>query len=312
MSTMTRRKFVSRGGAAVAAIAGNGVLVSEVAAVSRASEKAGGSVAASGAQAAILYDSTLCIGCRACELACNDENQLGRDVEAIFGGCSFQDNRALGVDVFSCVTQHADDADPSSVAFGKAQCMHCLDPACASVCPVEAMEKTPEGPVVWHPELCLGCRYCMMACPFEVPRFEWDSPNPRIRKCTMCYERVRSGERPACVAICPSGALSFGSRDELLSEGRRRIAERPRDYVHHVYGEREVGGTTVLHLAAKPFEELGYKQGLPEVSPVAATRPAMAAIPFVLNGLALFVGASAWLSRRKGRLEPLSAVEGKQ
>jgi formate dehydrogenase iron-sulfur subunit len=309
MSTMTRRKFVSRGGAAVAAIAGNGVLASEVAAISGASDKPGTSEAASGTQAAILYDSTLCIGCRACELACNEENQLGRAIEEIFAGCAFQDNRALAADVFSCVTQHADDADPSNVAFGKAQCMHCLDPACASVCPVGAMEKTREGPVVWHPELCLGCRYCMMACPFEVPRFEWDSPNPRIRKCTMCHERVRAGERPACVEICPSGALAFGSRDELLSEAQRRIAERPREYVHHVYGQYEAGGTSVLHLAAKPFDELGYKAGLPEVSPVAATRPAMATIPFVLNGLALFVGVSAWLTRRKGKLEPLRGKE---
>jgi formate dehydrogenase iron-sulfur subunit len=171
------------------------------------------------------------------------------------------------------------------------------------------MEKTPEGPVVWHSDLCLGCRYCMMACPFEVPRFEWGSINPRIRKCEMCYERIREGNKPACVEICPSGALSFGSRDELLSEAHRRIAQRPQEYVHRVYGETEVGGTTVLHLAAYPFEELGYKTGLPDASPAAATRPAMAAIPFVLNGLALFLGASAWLTRRKGRLAPLASEE---
>ncbi|MCJ7630515.1 MAG: 4Fe-4S dicluster domain-containing protein, partial [Longimicrobiales bacterium] len=291
--------------AAMAAIAGNGVLVSEAAGLVLAE----GDEAASGTQAAILYDSTLCVGCRACELACNDQNQLGRTSDEIFAGCSSQDQRALGPDVLSCVTQHEDGADPSKVAFGKAQCMHCLDPACASVCPVRAMEKTSAGPVVWHSELCLGCRYCMMACPFEVPRFEWGSPNPRIRKCTMCHERIREGGRPACVEICPSGALAFGSREELLVEARRRVAERPREYVHHVYGEREAGGTTVLHLAAKPFGELGYKTDLPEVSPVAGTRPAMAAIPFVLNGLALFVGAAAWLTRRKGRLAPLSPEE---
>jgi formate dehydrogenase iron-sulfur subunit len=149
----------------------------------------------------------------------------------------------------------------------------------------------------------------MMACPFEVPRFEWDSRNPRIRKCDMCHARIQMGERPACVEICPSGALSFGTREELLSEAGRRIAERPREYVHHTFGEQEAGGTTVLHLAARPFDELGYKADLSEVSPAARTRPAMAAIPFVLNGLALALGASAWLTRRKGRLEPLKEEE---
>jgi formate dehydrogenase iron-sulfur subunit len=305
MSSMTRRGFLSKAGATVlcatpATVAGLSI---------GGGGKDGNIGGVAGEQAAILYDSTLCIGCRACEMACAEENQLGRTNEEIFEGCSFQDQRALGSEVFSCVTQHPLRADPSAVAFGKVQCMHCLDPACASVCPVGAMEKTPEGPVVWHSELCLGCRYCMMACPFEVPRFEWGSVNPRIRKCEMCYERVRDGERPACVEICPSGALSFGSRDELLSEAHGRIAERPREYVHHVYGEREAGGTTVLHLAAYPFESLGYKSDVPEVSPAAATRPAMAAIPFVLNGVALLLGASAWLTRRKGPLPPLTSEE---
>lgn len=305
MSPMTRRDFLSKTGVAVlctAPVAAAGLSVGN----GRGEEGAG---EATGRQAAILYDSTLCIGCRACELACSEENQLSRTAEEIFEGCSFQDQRALGPEAFSCVTQHAGQAESSSVAFGKVQCMHCLDPACASVCPVGAMEKTPEGPVVWHSELCLGCRYCMMACPFEVPRFEWDSVNPRIRKCEMCYERILEGKKPACVETCPSGALAFGPREELLSEAHRRILERPREYVHQVYGEREAGGTTVLHLAAYPFEGLGYKPDLPETSPAAATRPAMAAIPFVLNGLAIFLGASAWLTRRKGRLPPLKEEE---
>jgi formate dehydrogenase iron-sulfur subunit len=305
MSQMTRRRFLSKTGAAVicsapAAAAGLSLRTD-------GQEWSGGGTG--GQQAAILYDSTLCIGCRACEMGCADENQLARTSGEIFEGCSFQDHRALGPEVYSCVTQHSVRSDASVVAFGKVQCMHCLDPACASVCPVGAMEKTPEGPVVWHSELCLGCRYCMMACPFEVPRFEWSSVNPRIRKCEMCHERIRDGEKPACVEICPSGALSFGSREALLSEAHRRIADRPREYVHHVFGEREVGGTTVLHLAAYPFESLGYKSDLPDVSPAAATRPAMAAVPFVLNGLALLLGASAWLTRRKGPLPPLTSEE---
>jgi len=262
-----------------------------------------------GHQAAILYDSTLCIGCKACELACRDENGLNRTNEEIFAGYPAQNQWALGPEVFSCVTQHAGHAGSSQVAFGRVQCMHCLDPACASVCPVGAMEKTPAGPVKWHPDLCLGCRYCVLACPFEVPRFEWDSVNPRIRKCEMCFDRIREGKRPACVEVCPSGALTFGSREELLSEAHRRIAERPRSYVHHVYGEAEAGGTAVLHLSAYPFEELGYKPHLDEVSPAAATRTSMAAIPYVLNGLALLLGVSTWLTRRRERLPSLTPEE---
>lgn len=305
MSSMTRRSFLGKSGAAVlfttpvAAMAGGRV----------GPDGIEGSAERAGQQTAILYDSTLCIGCKACELACRDENGLNRTNEEIFAGCPAQDQWALGPEVLSCVTQHAGHAGSSEVAFGKTQCMHCLDPACASVCPVGAMEKTPEGPVIWHPDLCLGCRYCVLACPFEVPRFEWDSANPRIRKCEMCFDRIREGKRPACVEICPSGALSFGSREELLSEAHRRIAERPWAYVHRVYGEAEAGGTTVLHLAAYPFEELGYKTDLDEVSPAAATRTSMAAIPYVFNALALFLGVSAWLTRRKGRLTSLTSEE---
>ncbi|HZD52566.1 MAG TPA: 4Fe-4S dicluster domain-containing protein, partial [Woeseiaceae bacterium] len=217
-------------------------------------------------QYGLLFDSTLCVGCRACELACASENELGRSAEEIFNGRPTQDARALGPDVFTYVTIHGTDGDPAGVAFGKVQCMHCIEPACVSSCPVHALEKTARGPVIWHPDLCLGCRYCMMACPFLVPRFEWDSRNPRIRKCQMCNHRLLEGKPPACAAACPTGALKFGLRGELLEEAHRRIRERPRRYVHHVYGEEEAGGTNFLHLAGRPFEELGYRSDLPNRS----------------------------------------------
>jgi len=309
MEELSRRRFLKNGGAAVTALAGTGLSASLAMAGPEALHGERIRSADAGGQMSILFDSTLCIGCKACELACNDANELGRTPEEIFQGCVSQDYQGLSAGTFTCVTQHSEDLVSSGAAFGRAQCMHCLDPACASACPVGAMEKTPEGPVVWHPETCLGCRYCMMACPFEVPRFEWDSVNPRIRKCSMCFERTRDGGRPACVEICPSGALSFGPREDLLLEAHRRIDERPRGYVHHVYGETEAGGTNLLHIAAYPFTALGYKPDVPDVSPAAATRPAMGAIPFAFNGLALFLGASAWLARRKGRLEPLAAEE---
>jgi formate dehydrogenase iron-sulfur subunit len=250
-------------------------------------------------QYALLFDSTLCIGCRSCEIACAKDKELGRTPEEIFKGRPAEDARALAPDVFTYVTFHQVEADPSTAAFGKVQCMHCIEPACVSSCPVAALEKTPEGPVVWHESLCLGCRYCMMACPFLVPRFEWDSSNPRIRKCDMCYDRLQAGSAPACVAACPTKAIIFGQRSELLAEAHRRIQQRPRNYVHHVYGEKEAGGTNFLHLARRPFADLGYRRDLPLSSYRDLTRPAMAAIPYVLNGLALLLGAAAWLVHQR-------------
>ena len=301
MSEMTRRKFLGRGAkAAGAVLAGAGATVVPLAGLRLESVQGHAASAATGAQAAILYDSTLCIGCRACELGCNDANELDRSPEEVFEAGEVQDFRALATNAFTRVTQHPDVPGGSSMSFGKVQCMHCLDPACASSCPVSALEKTPEGPVVWHPELCLGCRYCMMACPFMVPRFEWGSVNPRIRKCEMCRPRLLEGEPPACVATCPTGALKFGTREEMLAEAHRRIQENPRGYVHHVFGETEAGGTNVLHVAARPCEELGYPADLPDSSNAQRVRPAMAAIPFVLNGVVLLLGASAWaISRRE-------------
>ena len=248
-------------------------------------------------QSSMLYDATLCIGCRACEVACNEHNQLGRSDDAIYEGRPAEDARALATDVYTYVTFHdAIPDDPTSASFGKVQCMHCIEPACASSCPVSALEKTPEGPVIWHDDLCLGCRYCMMACPFLVPRFEWHKRNPRIRKCTMCFDRQQEGRPPACVEDCPTGALQFGKRADLLREAHSRIEANPRGYIHHIYGEQEAGGTSFLHLAAQPFEDLGYRRNLPLRSYRDYTRPVMHTIPYVLSGLGLVLGATAWIA----------------
>ncbi len=308
MGLLTRRSFLRRGGGAAAALAVG-------AAGASASEAATGSPSGNhlqeraAEQYALLFDSTLCVGCRACELACESHKHLGRSGDEIFKGRPAEDARALAPDVFTYVTFHQVEADPSSAAFGKVQCMHCIEPACVSSCPVQALEKTAEGPVIWHDDLCLGCRYCMMACPFLVPRFEWDAANPRIRKCDMCYDRILEGKPPACVAACPSGALKFGKRAELLEEAHERIEQRPRRYVHRVYGELEAGGTNFLHLASRPFEELGYRRNLPTRSYREYTRPAMAMIPYVVNGLAVLLGAIAWIVRRRIEAEESAALK---
>jgi Fe-S-cluster-containing dehydrogenase component len=144
-------------------------------------------------------------------------------------------------------------------AYLKKQCMHCNEPACAAACLTKAMYKTKEGPVIWREEKCMGCRYCMVSCPFDIPKFEYNSANPKIVKCTMCYDRLVEGQKPACVENCPAEALIFGTRRELIKEARKRINENPEQYYDHIYGEHEAGGTGFLYLSAVPFEELGLK-----------------------------------------------------
>jgi len=192
--------------------------------------------------AAILTDLTKCIGCEACVWACKEINDLPREDGA----------RALSATTWTTIDRIGD-------VPVRRQCMHCLEPSCVSVCPVAALYKTPEGPVVYDESKCMGCRYCMIGCPFGVPKYEWDKAVPRVQKCIMCYEKsVAGGGAPACTTACPTGATRFGDRDELLAEAHRRIAAEPDRYVDRVYGEHEAGGTSVLYLSAVPFEQLGF------------------------------------------------------
>jgi formate dehydrogenase iron-sulfur subunit len=181
-------------------------------------------------------------------------------------------------------------------------CMHCVDPACASVCPVRALEKTEEGPVVYHADRCMGCRYCMMACPFKVPRYEWSSAVPRVRKCVMCNDRVARGKRPACTLFCPADAIRFGDREELLAEAKGRIAKDPDHYYPHVYGEKEVGGTAVLIIAAVPPEKLGLPTDLPSDPLPKRTWQVLSRLPGVVAAGAAFCVGMWWLIERRNRV----------
>ena len=256
---------------------------------------------------AVLYDANKCIACRGCQAACkqwnmNDEMPSAetRPVTARNSG-SYENPPQLSSRTFTKIrfTELEHDGKFRWV-FTKIQCMHCEHPACAAACPVAALQKTPEGPVVYDEGRCIGCRYCMVACPFGIPTFEWEKPLPWIRKCTFCADRLGAGLEPACVKTCPTDALIMGQREELLAEARARIAASPGEYVNHIYGENEVGGTSWLYLSPVPFEKLG----LPTLgtSPVTAdAERAMGAVPPVLLGVAAAMAGVYWLLKRRDR-----------
>jgi formate dehydrogenase iron-sulfur subunit len=208
---------------------------------------------------AVLYDSTLCIGCRTCEDACATENCLPPQTDEIVTGCvrKTNENRRTVLNCFETT---------KGEFYAKDQCMHCNEPACVAACLTQAMYKTKEGPVIWRADKCMGCRYCMVSCPFDVPKFEYHSSNPRIVKCTMCNSRQKEGKVPACVENCPAEALKFGTRRELLAEARKRIVENPDTYYDHIYGEHEAGGTGFIYLSAVPFNEIGFNEAIQKSS----------------------------------------------
>jgi Fe-S-cluster-containing dehydrogenase component len=197
-----------------------------------------------------LFDATRCIDCRACMVACSVENKIEMDKTRIWVA-------GLGV------TGVFPDLKRGTMVY---HCMHCNHPDCLSACPVGAYHKREDGPVIYNPDKCIGCRYCMNACPFGVPHFDYDKgliEGAFIDKCTFCPQRVDNGLEPACVATCPTDALTYGERDELLKMAHARIAAHPGRYIDHVYGEFENGGTSYLILSHVPFSELGLPT-LPE------------------------------------------------
>jgi Fe-S-cluster-containing dehydrogenase component len=223
----------------------------------------------------VLVDTTLCMGCRSCEYACAEANGLPEPPDDNEIG----DERKQSTTQWSVVNRY--DTDKGEF-YVKKQCMHCCQPACASACLTKAMLKTKRGPVVWRESKCMGCRFCMVSCPFDIPKFEYDSPVPKIQKCRMCWERLQKGENPACVEECPEEAIIFGTRRELLDIARTRIYNNPDQYVHHIYGEHEAGGTGWLYLSAVPFEQLGFRTDLGDEPYPEATRDFLYAVPIIL------------------------------
>jgi formate dehydrogenase iron-sulfur subunit len=201
----------------------------------------------------ILTDVTRCIGCERCVEACVEVNKLPRDFPA-----RFQKGDGLSGNRFCSIVTVADRGRAITV---RKQCLHCLEPTCAAACLVGAFTKTADGAVKYDPSKCIGCRYCMLACPFGIPRYDYNSLLPYVRKCRMDENCRVAGGAPACVTACPTGATIFGTRAELLAEAHRRIAKEPPRYVNHVWGEKEFGGTCVLYIGGT---DLGPTLGFPK------------------------------------------------
>jgi len=222
----------------------------------------------------ILYDSTRCAGCQTCEAVCAEANGLPAPTAVIEAGVIRKTDELHRTVVNAYNTSKGE-------AYLKKQCMHCNEPACTAACLTQAMYKTREGAVIWRGDKCMGCRYCMVSCPFDVPKFEYHSANPKIEKCNMCFDRTKEGKIPACVENCPAEALIYGKRRDLIKEARKRIVENPDQYVDHIYGEHEAGGTGFLYLAAVPFDELGFNTSLQKESYPSLSKGFLYSVPTI-------------------------------
>jgi formate dehydrogenase iron-sulfur subunit len=236
----------------------------------------------------LLFDVTLCIGCGKCYKTCKEENNLEHTSDDFL-----KDH--LSNNTFTVVEQYNN-------LYARKLCMHCNDPACVSVCLVGAIKKTDTGAVVYDADKCIGCRYCMQACPHHIPRYEWGTTQPRIRKCNMCVNPVSAGLLPACVESCPTEATLFGDKNQLIEIAEKRLKDNPEKYYQHIYGLEEAGGSHVMVLSPVPFEQLGYISQLPKKPMPDFTAQAMEKIPSVVVGGGVFLAGMYWLTKRKNQI----------
>jgi formate dehydrogenase iron-sulfur subunit len=290
-------------------------------------------VANTGSARTTLIDIGNCIGCRACQVACKQWNETDGEQTVLESDLGFQNPAALSAKTLTLIAFHEfENAEkPGGVesAFVMQRCLHCLEPACVSACPTTALHREADGPVSYNDDECIGCRYCQLACPWDVPTSDWNSHAPKISKCTHCADRVPqpvpiafngqttneaeskrfSGSiaTPACVKACPADALVYGTRDEMLAEAHKRIADRPGRYVDHVYGEKELGGTSVIYISRVPFEKLGFPTYGEKPFP-AFTKTALGAVPPAVIGVGAMLGAAyAYFRKRAQRVADESA-----
>jgi Fe-S-cluster-containing dehydrogenase component len=232
----------------------------------------------------MLVDLTMCVGCRSCEKACNKVNNLPRPDLPFDDATVFEELRRPTAKAYTVVNRYDIKGYEGGPVYRKIQCNHCNEPACFSACPIHAYTKTPEGAVLYNVDKCFGCRYCMIACPFYVPAYDYESAfEPRIMKCIFCYPRIKNNKIPACAEACPTGTLTFGRREDLIRLARKKILRNPSRYIDHIYGEHEVGGTSWLYISGVPFEEVGLPTDLPEVPLITQVKGFLSAVPVVFT-----------------------------
>ncbi len=249
----------------------------------------------------VLHDITRCVGCRSCEDACNKVNNLPEPEKPFSDSSVLNRKRRTTVDEYTVVNKYNTSRGP---LFRKNQCNHCLEPACASVCFVSAFKKEPAGPVVYDPTVCVGCRYCMIGCPFEIPAYQYDDAyTPEVTKCTMCAPRLAEGKLPGCVEACPREALIFGNRQELLRIAKERIHKYPDKYVDKVYGEHEMGGTSWLYISSVPFSEVGMREDLGTTPAPNLTSGALSVVPMIVGVWPIFLGGMYGMTKRREKIQ---------
>jgi formate dehydrogenase iron-sulfur subunit len=241
---------------------------------------------------AILVDATRCTACEKCVLACTEHHALDR-----WRAERDRAERADGLSANRLLTVLKVDRG----RFARKSCMHCLEPSCVSACLVGGITKSPEGPVVYDPDKCIGCRYCMLACPFYVPRYEWDKTIPFMVKCDMCADRLAENLPPACVDACPQQALKFGDRDKLLREAHDLIRKHPQRYQNHIWGEKEFGGTSVMYIADVDLAKLGWPAAETDSIP-SLTEPLIHKTPFIGLSVAAGLVGLNWIIKRRNTL----------
>jgi Fe-S-cluster-containing dehydrogenase component len=256
----------------------------------------------------VLVDTTVCIGCRKCEWACKEAHNLpttpleSYDNRSVFKKMRRPDDKALTV-----VNEYPGNDSRNIPIDVKGQCMHCDHPACVSACIVGAFSKEENGSVIWDTDKCIGCRYCMVACPFQIPAFEFDKViQPEIRKCDFCFNRTTKGDLPACVDICPMEVLTYGRRDDLLRLARERIKLYPKRYINHIFGEHEVGGTSWMYMASKDFAELQFPKLGNSPAPGVSETIQHGIFAYFVPPIALYalLGGVMWLNKDRKKHEP--------
>lgn len=261
----------------------------------------------------VLVDFTRCIGCRSCEAACNKVNNLP-EPDLPFDDVSVFEHKRRTHEKSRTVVNRYEVEGHEEPIFRKIQCNHCAEPGCLSSCFVNAYTKTDTGAVTYNGKVCVGCRTCMIACPFYIPAYSYSSVlNPLIVKCTMCYDtRLVDGKPPGCVEACPTNVMTLGKREDLIFMAHQRIRLNPGKYVNHLYGEKEVGGTAWMYLSPVPFEELGFDTTIGEKPIFGYVKEFLSIVPMVLTIWPALFSGFYLLATRKGKLNQQEQTTGEE